>query len=77
MSRRDDRAKELRDGLFRQGILTPRGDRERGANEGLSAREIKGLSEENGRAWGLHFGSGFIKQRARDAQKQAKGKHKK
>lgn len=60
--------KELKDGLFRHGILTTRGDNRRGDNEGLGPREIKALAAENKSPWGQRsFRVNAIKQRARDA----------
>lgn len=45
--------KNSRDAWWKKGHHIPTRDSQRGENEGLSAREIKALDEENTRPWGL------------------------
>jgi hypothetical protein len=60
---------------FRRGMWLGKSDSQRGKNEGLSDREIRALNEENSRPWGQKmFAEGFISDRAKKAQKQAKAK---
>lgn len=53
---------------WNRGHHVPSRDNQRGANEGLSAREIRALDEENSRPWGLSPAP-RIAARARDAQR--------
>lgn len=59
--------KETRDGWFKATGDTGSRDNERGANEGLSKREIKALADENSKAWGRKFGAMHVSKRGKDA----------
>lgn len=60
---------ETRSAWFKAGHWFGRDD-ERGANEGLSRREIKALREENSRPWGQSWwASDAVKNRASQAKK--------
>jgi hypothetical protein len=70
---KEAKADELKKGLFKHGILTPRSDNQRGANEGLSRREIKDLSAENFSPWGRSsLREQAIKDRGQQAQRGRK-----
>lgn len=72
-SAKEAKADELKTGLFKRGILTPRRDNQRGDNEGLSAREIKALSAENFSPWGRRsLREQAINDRANKAQRGRK-----
>jgi hypothetical protein len=63
---------ETKSAWWNAGFHLPK-DSERGKNEGLSAREIRALSEENMRPWGQSiFASSAVSRRAANAQKAAK-----
>lgn len=64
-----DAQQETRDRWFRGGHWLPRNDRERGRNEGLNAREISALDDENMRPWGQDmFLRGAIESRCKEAE---------
>lgn len=63
--------KETSDAWFKAGHWFRRNDNQRGANEGLSRREIKALEEENMRPWGRRE---FAQQRVINRAKAAKKK---
>jgi hypothetical protein len=66
---------ETRDAWFRAGTWLSRRDNARGANEGLTRREIKALEEENTRPWGRSmFASASVSRRAEAAKKAAADK---
>jgi len=70
--------KETSDAWFKKGYWFGRSDPERGANEGLSKREIRALAEENNRPWGRkQWAKDHVSKRAAAAQKAAKDKGKK
>jgi hypothetical protein len=48
-----DKNKNSRAKWWNAGHHVPSTDNQRGANEGLSAREIRALAEENTRPWGM------------------------
>ena len=60
-------AQRISSGLFKGGHWLPGADNQRGANEGLGAREIKALESENGTAWGLSRAAAVIAERCRQA----------
>jgi hypothetical protein len=64
-----------RNAWFRAGHSIPSDDSHRGANEGLSRREIRALAEENSRPWGLNwFARDAVKARAEEAQSRARAR---
>lgn len=60
-------ARRVTGALFRAGHWVPGADNQRGANEGLSSREIKALEAENGTAWGRSRTEAVIAERCRQA----------
>ena len=64
----DSAQNRTRNSWFKAGHHIPSDDSERGANEGLSRREIKALAEENSRPWGLSmFSRAAVTRRAEQA----------
>ena len=71
----DSAQNRTRNSWFKAGHHIPNDDSERGANEGLSKREIRALAEENSRPWGLSWmASGAVTRRAKEAQARGRGK---
>lgn len=62
---------ETKSAWFKAGHWLPGRDNERGANEGLSRREIKALEAENSRPWGRkEFSKAAVSDRAKKAQRK-------
>lgn len=71
----DSAQNRTRNSWFKAGHHIPSDDSERGANEGLSKREIRALAEENSRPWGLNwFARDAVKARAEEAQRGRGGR---
>lgn len=74
---KSDSNKNSRGAWWNAGHHVPRRDNQRGANEGLSQREIRALDRENSRPWGQSiFASSSISDRAKEAQRRARSKAK-
>lgn len=63
-----DKNQNSRGAWWNRGHHIPSRDNQRGDNEGLSAREIRALEEENSRPWGLSP-AGRISARAKRAKR--------